>query len=105
MELINDPEQLEEIIDVLDFEDMPPEEEEPLDSGLRQSLISELRTLLDSAIATQVEAIPTPMRRMNRFQYNNSVQDLFELDVEVFTLPERMLREHCLLYTSDAADE
>ena len=94
MELINDPEQLEEIIDVLDFEDMPPEEGEPLDSGLRQSLISELRTLLDSAIATQVEAIPTPMRRMNRFQYNNSVQDLFELDVEVFTLPERMLREH-----------
>ncbi len=93
-ELINNPEQLEEIIDVLDFEDMPPEEEEPLDSGLRQSLISELRTLLGSAIATQVEAIPTPMRRMNRFQYNNSVQDLFELDVEVFTLPERMLREH-----------
>ena len=73
---------------------MPPEEEEPLESGLRQSLISELRTLLDSAIATQAEAIPTPIRRMNRFQYNNSVQDLFELDVEVFTLPERMLREH-----------
>ena len=93
-ELINDPEQLGEIIDVLDFEDMPPEEEEPLESGLRQSLISELRTLLDSAIATQAEAIPTPIRRMNRFQYNNSVQDLFELDVEVFTLPERMLREH-----------
>lgn len=93
-ELINDPERLEEIIDVLDFEDMPPEEEEPLDASLKQSLIVELRAILDTAIATQVEAIPTPMRRMNRFQYNNSVQDLFELNVEVFTLPERMLREY-----------
>lgn len=93
-ELINDPEQLEEIIDALDFEDMPPEEEEPLDPGLRSSLLDGLRAMLDTAIATQVEPVPTPMRRMNRFQYNNSVQDLFELDVEVFTLPERMLREH-----------
>jgi hypothetical protein len=93
-ELISDPEQLEEIIDALDFEDMPPEEEEPLDPGLRNSLLDGLRAMLDTAITTQVEPVPTPMRRMNRFQYNNSVQDLFELDVEVFTLPERMLREY-----------
>ncbi len=34
------------------------------------------------------------MRRMNRFQYGNAVQDLFELQVDVFALPERMLREY-----------
>ena len=93
-ELINDPERLEEIIDVLDFEDMPPEEEEPMDPDLRNSLLDGLRAMLDTAIANQTEPVPTLMRRMNRFQYNNSVQDLFELDVEVFTLPERMLREY-----------
>ena len=31
---------------------------------------------------------------MNRFQYNNAVQDLFALKSVVFTLPERMLRDH-----------
>jgi hypothetical protein len=31
---------------------------------------------------------------MTRFQYNNAVQDLLQLKVEVFTLPERMLREY-----------
>ncbi|MCA9011919.1 MAG: DUF1592 domain-containing protein, partial [Planctomycetaceae bacterium] len=31
--------------------------------------------------------------RMNRFQYNNSIQDLFELRIDVFQLPERMLRD------------
>ncbi|MCP4508196.1 MAG: DUF1587 domain-containing protein, partial [Fuerstiella sp.] len=33
-------------------------------------------------------------RRMNRFQYNNAVVDLFDLKNIVFTLPERMMREH-----------
>ena len=31
---------------------------------------------------------------MNRFQYANAVQDLFDIKVEVFALPERMLREY-----------
>ncbi len=31
---------------------------------------------------------------MNRFQYNNSVQDLFKLNRVVFALPERMSRDH-----------
>jgi hypothetical protein len=31
---------------------------------------------------------------MNRFQYNNAIVDLFQLNVVVFPLPERMLREH-----------
>ena len=31
---------------------------------------------------------------MNRLQYNNAVQDLLELEVDVFALPERMLREY-----------
>ena len=31
---------------------------------------------------------------MNRFQYNNAVVDLFDLKCIVFTLPERMMREH-----------
>ena len=48
---LTDPEQLEEIIDALDFEDMPPEEEEPLDPDLQSSLLDGLRAMLDTAIA------------------------------------------------------
>ncbi|MEE2942574.1 MAG: DUF1592 domain-containing protein, partial [Verrucomicrobiota bacterium] len=36
---------------------------------------------------------PTPIRRMNRLQYNNAVKDLFELKVSVFPLPEKMMRD------------
>ena len=62
-ELINDPERLEEIIDVLDFEDMPPEEEEPMDPDLRNSLLDGLRAMLDTAIANQTDFDPDPDRR------------------------------------------
>lgn len=32
------------------------------------------------------------MRRMDRFQYNNAVVDLLELDRDIFALEERLLR-------------
>jgi len=35
---------------------------------------------------------PVPIRRMNRFQYNNAVVDLLELDRDIFQLNERLLR-------------
>ena len=58
------------------FEDMPPEEEEPLDSGLKQSLISELRTYL-TPLSLSGRSNPHAHPANERFQYNNSVQDLF----------------------------
>ena len=32
-----------------------------------------------------------PIRRFNRFQYNNSVKDLFQLKLDVFELPEKLM--------------
>ncbi|MDG2170767.1 MAG: DUF1592 domain-containing protein [Opitutales bacterium] len=93
-DLINHPELLQDMIDVLDFEEMPPEEEEPLEDATRTELLSYLNSLLETAIAVNKEFPATPIRRMNRFQYSNAVQDLFDLKVEVFALPERMMREH-----------
>lgn len=93
-DLMADPERLQDMIDVLDFEEMPPEKEEPLEPEIRSQLMSELKGLLDQALASRKSFPKTPIRRMNRFQYSNAVQDLFKLKVEVFALPERMLREH-----------
>ena len=85
---------IQRLINVLDLQEMPPEDEPPLEPKLRQQLISELKIMLRSAVTATKQFPQAPMRRMNRFQYNNAVIDLFDLKCIVFTLPERMLREH-----------
>jgi hypothetical protein len=82
------------LIDVLDLAEMPPEDEPQLKPKLRQQLIVELNTILHAAVAKTNTFSHAPIRRMNRFQYNNAVIDLFDLKCIVFTLPERMMREH-----------
>ena len=93
-DLTKNPELIQDMIDVLEFEEMPPEDEEPLGSETRQSMLTHLAGILKVALAAQPDFQTTPIRRMNRFQYNNAVEDLFDLKVEVFALPERMVREH-----------
>ena len=93
-DLTKNPELVRDLVRVLDSGVMPPGGEPPLAPEKRQQLVAELRELLHVAVGSQ-EALPqTPIRRMNRFQYNNAVQDLFELQVDVFALPERMLRAY-----------
>lgn len=88
-----DLEVLQSLIEVLELREMPPEESPQLDTTTRQRLIEELRKLEQSA--AQTATFPaTPIRRLNRFQYNNAVVDLFDLKCVVFTLPERIMREH-----------
>lgn len=93
-ELAKRPDLLKDLVDVLRDAEMPPEDEPPLDPQAREQLVAHLQEMLRSAIARNKAFAPTPIRRMNRFQYNNAVQDLFELKVEVFPLPERMAREY-----------
>ena len=88
------PELLQEIIDAIDFEEMPPEDEPQLEKGARAKLLGDLQTLRNEAMTGKRVYAATPMRRMNRFQYHNAVIDLFDLKCNVFTLPERMIRDH-----------
>ncbi|EMB15191.1 DUF1592 domain-containing protein [Rhodopirellula europaea] len=90
----DDLDQLQSLIDVLDLEEMPPEDETQLPPETRRKLLAELKATLRGAVAHSRQYARTPIRRMNRFQYNNAVVDLFDLNCTVFTLPERMLREH-----------
>lgn len=93
-ELEEDAGLVNKLINVLDLREMPPEDEPPLSPEVREGLIVELKALRDSLHAKQGSFSNAPIRRMNRFQYNNAVVDLFELNCIVFTLPERMMREH-----------
>ena len=82
---------LEDMIAVLEDREMPPEDELAMQAADREQLIEALRGLLSSAAKEQA-FLATPMRRMNRFQYNNAVVDLLELDRDIFQMNERLMR-------------
>ena len=92
-DLASDLERLETIIDALDAREMPPEKEPELEPGVRNQLVTELRRLLHAGATAEKGYASIPIRRMNRFQYNNAVADLLKLKVVVFPLPEKMMRD------------
>ena len=92
--LVGDPELVRKLIEVLDGREMPPEEEPQPSDLTRRSLVSDLQIVLREAISQSGVHRRSPIRRMNRFQYNNAVVDLFQLNCIVFTLPERAMRVH-----------
>ena len=89
----NNPLLIKEVIDVIDANDMPPEDQPQLSAHQRTKLLSTLRTLLRQS-ATQAQQVRIPIRRLNRFQYNNAVRDLFDLNRDVFSLPEKLMTRH-----------
>lgn len=92
--LFADAEMIRRLTHVLDAKEMPPEDEDQPDEKVRQKMISDLKAMLHEAVAKKGSFAQAPIRRMNRFQYNNAVTDLFDLKCIVFTLPERMMRVH-----------
>lgn len=93
-DLAGDIQLVRKLIDVLDLKEMPPEDALQLEPEVREQVLAELSSILHSAAGQQNTFVHTPVRRMNRFQYNNAVVDLLDLKCIVFTLPERMMRVH-----------
>lgn len=87
------PELINKMIGAIDANDMPPEDEPQLDERTRTRLLATLKTMLREA-TTGKERAPSQIRRLNRFQYNNSVRDLFQLKLDVFELPEKLMTRH-----------
>ena len=81
---------LEDMLAVLRDHEMPPDDEPQLPGKTHQTAITLVDKLLKDAVANQPFP-PTPLRRMNRFQYNNAVVDLLGLDRDIFSLPERLM--------------
>ena len=91
--LLKDADRIEDIISVIKEGAMPPEEEPKIDGQIRVDIQEGLNKTLAEAIKSSRSFSQTPIRRMNRFQYANAVKDLLELKVEVYPLPERMMRD------------
>ena len=85
---------LQDLIRVVDLGEMPPEDEGELMPAVQAKLVKALKTRFKMVVAEESEPELAEIRRMNRFQYNNAVKDLFRLKSIVFTLPERMMRQH-----------
>lgn len=85
---------VQRVSDVIENEEMPPEDEPGIAPENRSLIVYELKGWLRQTIEETAAYPHTPIRRVNRFQYNNAVVDLFDLQCVVFTLPERMMREH-----------
>ena len=92
-QLLAQPELIRKVIQVIDAADMPPEDEPAPSEADRTRLIATLKSLLRVATAAEPER-RAPIRRLNRFQYNNAVKDLFRMKVDVFRLPEKLMTRY-----------
>jgi len=84
----DNPEKLEDLWTSLKDHDMPPEDEPQPSSKERQKLISWVESHLQN-----LKPKETPIRRLTRFEYDNSVRDLFGLKSHIFALPDRIIQE------------
>ncbi|MCH2583925.1 MAG: DUF1587 domain-containing protein, partial [Planctomycetes bacterium] len=90
-DLLARPELLEKLVEVLKNREMPPKKEPAVSEPARKHLLARLQAMLRQTLKTRAFA-PTQIRRMNRFQYNNAVVDLLELNRQIFRLNERLMR-------------
>jgi len=89
-QFLKKPELIEQMIEVIGANDMPPEGEPELGEVTRTRLLATLKASLRSATSGETNKRPG-IRRLNRFQYNNAVRDLFRLNRDVFSLPEKLM--------------
>lgn len=69
----------------------PPDEHQPSDE-LRQQLIACLDAVISEYLSTHPPDTPVVLRRMNRYEYNNAVRDLLQLEGDIYPLPEKTIR-------------
>ena len=92
-DLLAKPALIKELIEAIDFADMPPEGEGELSDEDRQKTVTALKAFMSEAAKAKDAGKPR-LSRLNRFQYNNVVRDLFRLNKDVFELPEKMMTRH-----------
>ncbi|MCH1498458.1 MAG: DUF1587 domain-containing protein, partial [Akkermansiaceae bacterium] len=93
-DLEENPELIEEMIEVLDKNEMPPEEELQPTQNQRDRLISDLKKAFANSTKHDQPLVPMRLRRMNRFEYGNAVRDLFDLESWVYSINDRIIRDH-----------
>lgn len=92
-QFLSNPKLIKDVLDAVDATDMPPEEEPQLDAVKRAEMVAALKAML-RASTNGPESARNQISRLNRFQYNNSIRDLFQLKSNVFGLSEKLMTRH-----------
>ncbi|MEE2967329.1 MAG: DUF1592 domain-containing protein [Verrucomicrobiota bacterium] len=93
-ELERNPELIEKMIGALEKNEMPPEDnKQPSDDQFKILSIG-LDKAFKNATAQSQTVVPVRLRRMNRFEYGNVVRDLFDLESWVYSINDRIIRDH-----------
>ncbi len=92
-QLLEQPELIEQLYDAIASDSMPPEDEPRLEQQTQKKLLAQLKMMLVQSVSGR-EVQQVQVRRLNRFQYNNTVRDLFQLKLDVFSLPEKLMTRH-----------
>lgn len=97
-DLLARPAWIDKVLDAVSSGAMPPDGEPGLDPKQQTQAVTSLKSMLRKA--TEHAPRPNvPVSRLNRFQYNNTVRDLFQLDRDIFPLPEKLMtRQHNYLH-------
>jgi len=74
----------EEILDMLNLGEMPPEDEPQPSSEEKFAMIEWITSELETVHAARAEQDQTRIRRMNAFEYRNTIRDLLHLNMESF---------------------
>ena len=93
-DLEKNPELIEKMIEALAKNEMPPEEEKQPSGAQRELILLELEKAFKNATANRQRVVPLRLRRMNRFEYGNAVRDLFDLKSWVYSINDRIIRDH-----------
>jgi len=93
-DLEKNPHLIEKMIEALGKNEMPPEEETQPSDDQRNFMLLELNKAFNNAVAHGQPVIPLRLRRMNRFEYGNAVRDLFDLESWVYSINDRIIRDH-----------
>lgn len=81
---------LQRAVDAIDANEMPPADEPQLTPEQRDLLLGQFAQLLRDAVAAMPRP-SAPLHRLTRFQYNNAVRDLFQLNRDLFELSEKLV--------------
>ena len=87
------PELLTKVINAVSDRAMPPEDGDEIDNQERDLLVGSLKQVLRQ-VDFEKRLAEGGVMRLNRFQYNNTVRDLFGLKLNVFALPEKLMTRH-----------
>lgn len=87
---LSEPAIILQAIEAVEANAMPPEGEEPLKPHERDAMSRSLKELLRAAAENSAPPV-IPTRRLNRLQYNYAVRDLFQLNRDIFSLPEKLM--------------